>query len=250
MLNISMRECSVDRTALTQKLLLIYSGALTILVAILVLGGFAPQRKKASFDEIDVKRLNIVESDGTVRLVVSNKEQFPGLIIKGKEYPHDRSTAGMLFFDDEGTESGGLIFGGRKDKNGKVQTWGHLSFDQYMQDQVLSIDAGEENGRRHTGIEVLDQPDYPISELGPVLEEVAKLPADQRQARLKELLAGKPKSQSRIFLGRTGDHSVALRLKDAFGKDRLIVMVKPDGSPILQLLDESGKVVAQLPEED
>jgi len=32
---------------------------------------------------------------------------------------------------------GGLTFDGWKDKNGKIQNNGHLSFDQYMQDQVF-----------------------------------------------------------------------------------------------------------------
>ena len=39
-------------------------------------------------------------------MVLSDKAQFPGLIVKGKEYPHpDRKTAGMLFFNAEGTEN-------------------------------------------------------------------------------------------------------------------------------------------------
>ena len=83
------------------------------------------QSKKASFDEIDVKRINLIEPDGTLRLVISDKANFPGLIVKGKEGISARSaTAGMLFFDDEGTENGGLIFGGSKNKNGKVAELG------------------------------------------------------------------------------------------------------------------------------
>ena len=125
----------MDRTALTQHVLLVYSGVLTAVLSVVLLTG-AKSDKKVSFDEIDVKRLNVVEPDGTVRLILSDKAHFPGLIVKGKEYPHDRQTAGMLFFDDEGTEDGGLIFGSKKDDKGKVETWGHLSFDQYQGDQV------------------------------------------------------------------------------------------------------------------
>jgi hypothetical protein len=103
--------------------LIVYSGALTIVLCVLLLTA-STQPKKASFDEIDVKRINLIEPDGTLRMVMSDKAHFPGLIVKGKEYPHDRQTAGMLFFDDEGTENGGLIFGGRKNNNGRVQSWG------------------------------------------------------------------------------------------------------------------------------
>jgi hypothetical protein len=31
--------------------------------------------------------------------------------------------------NDEGTESGGLIWGGLKQKDGKIENFGHLSFD-------------------------------------------------------------------------------------------------------------------------
>ena len=103
----------MDRSVLTQHVLLIYSGVLTVVLCVVLLSG-ASSRKKTSFDEIDVKRINLVEPDGTIRMVISNRADFPGLIVKGKEYPHDRQTAGMLFFDDEGTENGGLIFGGAK----------------------------------------------------------------------------------------------------------------------------------------
>jgi len=123
------------------RFLAIYSAVVTLAFAIVVLGGFTASRQKQSFDEITVHRINVVEPDGTLRMVISNKTDFPGIIIKGKETPHPgRKTAGMLFFNDEGTENGGLIFGGSKDAAGKVESYGHLSFDQYEQDQVSQFD--------------------------------------------------------------------------------------------------------------
>src|SRR5580698_1055176 len=120
------------------RFLAVYSGVLTIAFATVVLTGFTESRQKQSFDEITVHRINVVEPDGTLRMVISNKADFPGVIIKGKETPHPgRQTAGMLFFNDEGTENGGLIFGGEKDKQGNASSYGHLSFDRYEQDQVF-----------------------------------------------------------------------------------------------------------------
>lgn len=237
----------MQRTTRTERVLLAYSGVLTIVVSVLLITAFGPS-KKADFDEINVRRLNVVEPDGTLRLVISNKAEFPGLIVKGREYPHPRNTAGMLFFDDEGTENGGLIFGGSKDKAGKVTTWGHLSFDQYMQDQVFTIDAAEEDGQRSSQIKILDQPDYPITQVAEALQQVAKLPDDQRQAKLRQLLADKPQGHARLFLGKSRDKSVALRLKDVSGRDRLVIMVKPDGQPVLDFLDGNGKVIRELPD--
>lgn len=233
----------MDRTALTQRLLLIYSGVLTVVLSVVLLTG-AKSDKKVSFDEIDVKRLNIVEPDGTVRLILADKAHFPGLIVKGKEYPHDRQTAGMLFFDDEGTEDGGLIFGSKKDDKGKVETWGHLSFDQYQGDQVMTLDAAEDKGQRHSAIQVIDEPDIPIDQVTAAL----LLPPAQKQAKLEELFT-KNRSEKRVYLGRSEDRSAALLLKDTQGRDRIVLKVAADGTPSLQFLDEQGKVIGQLPKE-
>ncbi len=43
------------------------------------------------------------------------------VIVRGKENAKvDRPQAGLLFFNDEGTENGGLIFGGHRDQKGDV----------------------------------------------------------------------------------------------------------------------------------
>src|SRR5260370_18040718 len=110
----------------SQRFLTIYSGVLTYLFAVTILGRIAPS-KKIVFEEITVQRVNIVEPDGTLRMVISDKALFPGIFLKRQEHPHpNRNTAGMLFFNDEGTENGGLTFGGVKDKNVQASAYGHL----------------------------------------------------------------------------------------------------------------------------
>jgi hypothetical protein len=234
----------VDRNALTQRALLVYSGILTIVLSVVLLTA-SSQPKKTSFDEIDVKRINLIEPDGTLRLVMADRARFPNLIVKRKEYPHDRQTAGMLFFDDEGTENGGLIFGGMKDKGGKIQSWGHLSFDQYLGDQVVVLDAEEAEGQRHSGIQFVDEPDIPMTQVTDALQ----LPSEQRRAKLHELFAGKNKPQPRLYLGRRIDRSAVLELKDTQGRDRIRMVVAADGTPSLQFLDEQGNVIREFPKE-
>jgi hypothetical protein len=234
----------VGQNALMQRVLLVYSGTLTIVLSVVLLTA-SSQPKKASFEEINVKRINLIEPDGTLRLVMADKAHFPGLIVKGKEYPHDRQTAGMLFFDDEGTENGGLIFGGMKDKGGKIQSWGHLSFDQYLGDQVVVLDAEEAEGQRHSGIQFVDEPDIPMTQVTDALQ----LPLEQRRAKLHELFAGKNKPQQRLYLGRRIDRSAVLELKDTQGRDRIRMVVAADGTPSLQFLDEQGNVIREFPKE-
>ena len=232
----------------SQRFLTIYSGVLTAVFAVTVLSGFANSPKDAAFDAITVRRINIVEPDGTLRLVLSDKSKFPGLFLKGKEYPHeDRQTAGILFFDDEGTENGGLIFGGAKDKSGKVESWGHLSFDQYDQDQVFTIDASESEGRRRSGIGIWDRGDYPIMDALEASQRIRKLPEGEQQAEWAKFAASHGGDAQRAYLGRMSDRSVALRLMDREGRDRIRIRVEADGSPVMQFLDAGGAVTAQFP---
>src|SRR5215470_941403 len=101
-----------------QRFLVVYSGVLTIVFALSIVYGFARAGSAQAFDEITVHRINVVESDGTMRLILTNTASSPGIYIKNKEYPHPhgRKGAGLLFFDEEGTEDGGLTYGIEKDQ--------------------------------------------------------------------------------------------------------------------------------------
>jgi hypothetical protein len=220
------------------RFLAAYSAVVSTLLVVALLTGFGPSRQRTSFDEIDVHRINVVEPDGTLRMVISNKSVFPGIIIRGKESPHpDRKTAGLLFFNDEGTENGGLIFGGAKDAKGSVESYGHLSFDQYEQDQVFTIDANDQSGLHSSAVTMWDRPEYSIGEL-------LATPPEKRDA----FVAAHPNCHARVYLGRNQDHSVALRLKDTNGRDRIVLQVDKMGAPMIQLLDESGKIIGRLPD--
>ena len=132
------------------RFLAFYSGVLTVVFAVTVLGGFT-LRQPTQFGEIDVERINVREPDGTLRFVVSNQAKLPGLYVKEKEYQHKRDVAGLIFYNDEGTEAGGLIVAGERDAEGNVSQVLHLSFDKYLQDQTLTLQAAEEDGRGSAG---------------------------------------------------------------------------------------------------
>jgi len=231
-----------------QRFLIAYSGLLTAVVAVALLSGFAGAPGAQRFDEITVQRINLVEPDGTLRMIITDKAHTPGIFLKGVEHlPGFHQSAGLVFFNDEGTENGGLIFGGSKDRTGKVSSYGHLSFDQYMQDQVMTLDAGETNGQRSSAIALIDRPDWDITEAVELLERIQHLPPDQQKAATDAFNASHPPAQSRAFFGRAGDSSAALRLKDAQGRDRVVLSVPATGDPQLQFLDAAGHVTRQLP---
>lgn len=221
-----------------------YAGLLTVALAVIVFSGFQ-QPRNAAFDEITVQRINLVEPDGTLRLIVANKARFPGSYIKGKETPRpDRSGTGFIFLDDEGSEIGGQMWGGRM-KDGKPQWNGHLSFDRYLGDEAISIDADGFDGNEGTSIQVVDG-NHDIVDSLKEAARIRALPADQQPAAWKKFHVDFPYTR-RLILGRDKDKSVLLVMRDAKGLDRLILRVDSKGEPAIELLDADGKVTARLP---
>jgi hypothetical protein len=217
-----------------------------ILIAGLIIGHIiwvdaATARKTVAFDEIDVQRINVREPDGTVRMVIANSSALPGAFFKGREItrPEPRG-AGMIFLNDEGTENGGLVFDGRK-TDGRVSQSGHLSFDQYEQDQVISLDQGESNGRRHATLSFNDMPDTPLP-----YDSFPRKDTPEVQAELQKMLAAGAFGAERVKLGKTTDRSSVLELKDAKGRPRLVLKVAADGAATIDFVDEAGKVVRTL----
>ena len=235
----------------SQRFLAIYSGCLTVVFAATVLAGFArPQSGNASFDQITVRRVNVMEPDGTVRLVISDKAEFPGLYLHGKEIKRaDRSdSAGMLFVNDEGTEDGGLIYGAGKDTGKGPSSFSHLSFDQYDQDQTLVLGASLEDGKKASGVTINDVGSYVITpEFIADAERVKGMPSGAtRTAEWAKFRRKYPGDAERGFFGRQTDDSVGMSLRDIQGRVRASLTVKPDGEPVLQFLNAEGKVTKEI----
>lgn len=220
----------------------------TTLLGVLIL--LWHQRKAVtSFDEITVHRINIVEPDGAIRMVLTDKAEAPGFYVKNKEYPHpNRQLAGMLFYDDEGTENGGLAYGLSGDSSGKpTSNFVHLSFDQYMQDQIFTVDAGRDGSEKYSELTMQDRGDYSILDAIEAEQRISKLPSDQQEPAWKEFKTTHPGDEKRVILGRAPDGSSLLSLKDPAGRDRIVLRVSPDGTPKVQVLDASGRVLEEMP---
>jgi len=229
------------------RFLAVYSGLLTLaFVAIVVFGAMALRNR--TFGTISARRINIVEPDGTVRLAISNRSDFPGAWNRGKEYPRPdrREAAGMLFMSEEGTEQGGLIWGAGQLPDGSIQNHVHLSFDQYEENQVFAVDAGQEGKDKFSRITMVDQGTYAIDEKRKVNEAIEKLPPNEQDAAWEKFFATHRSDVKRIELGRSPDGSVGLDLRDSNGKVRMLLSVRPNGEPVLRFLSENGKVVREL----
>lgn len=199
-------------TSTLQKGLLIYSSLVsTALLAVLLMGS---KGHVSDFDEITVHRLNLTEPDGTLRMVIASKDRLPPVIIKGKERPEmgeARPQAGMLFYNDEGTENGGLIFSGRKNDKGQIVDSGvSLSFDRYGAGQTVQLAGVDDSENHFAGLGINDV------------------------------------SGQRLWVGRNGHGLASVSLAGADGKDRIRLQVTEEGKGSIDFLDAQGNVIQEL----
>lgn len=235
------------------RFLQVYSAVLTAILVVGVTTGATHSPTKASFDEITVHKLTLVEPDGTTRLVIANNASLPGAVFHGHEYAHEArkqdGTAGLIFYDAQGSESGGLTFGGLKRQDGKVVRDGHLSFDAYDQDELSSWNSAQTEAGTRTGIMFKDEPDWPLEDAFKTMQTNASASEADQQAALNTFLASRaPMHVQRAWLGRNPDASSSLELRDRDGKVRITARVDADGTPRLLFLDAAGKITQAWPQ--
>lgn len=120
----------------------------------------------------------------------------------------------MLFYNDEGSENGGLIFAGHADDKGDVRdSGGRLSFDRYAGSQIVQL-AGVHDATDHIVGLIVSDPD------------------GQRNRR--------------VFVGDEKNGDARLALMDAKRRTRMALQVTSDGTPSLTFLDANGKVPNRL----
>jgi hypothetical protein len=226
---------------------LVLGGVLTVGGALALMGARTPP-SRATFDEINVARINIVGADGGRSMVIAARGLLPEPVVDGKEIKSGRGPMpGMLFYNGVGDEVGGLIYDGKLDAKGKPSAGVHLSMDRFGGDQQLAVHHYEVNGHMETGLSVYDRglhQDYDA-----LYQQYQAAPAGPEKQALRQKWkdAGGEQTQ-RLFVGRTRGDSSALILADAAGRPRIMMTVSPGGEPALAFMDDKGNVIQSLPQ--
>jgi hypothetical protein len=223
-----------------------YVASSTLILAALAVSAFRQAPPPQNLGEITVERINVVDHDGTLRLVISNKDRMHPGVIGGKTLQRARPFAGFIFFNDQGDEAGGMTLMGRE-ANGRRTADASLMFDQLGQDQTIGFDYSEETGQRAAAFKVWDRPDTPLADLVDKVNAAAAIqdPA-ARQAALAQIRAAAPKPAQRVFVGKSHDRVASVELADAQGHNRLALKVGADGAASIEFLDADGKVVRRV----
>jgi hypothetical protein len=245
-------DASIRRELRLLKAYVVISSIAFTVVGLAAFRQARPARQK--FTEIDVQRINIVEPDGKLRMVLSNRPRSIGPVYKGKPFGYaGGSRPGIIFFNDEGTENGGLTFEGHQLTDGGYSASTGMSFDQFNQDQVMVLNYDDDNGRKREGLTLADRAHVDIYSLVAERDSILKMPGGAaRDSALKRWAGprnGVPLYAERVYVGRARDKAAIVNLSDPHGVPRLRLMVDSLGTPSLEFLDANGKVTLRLPQQ-
>lgn len=193
-------------------------------------------------EELRVQRIRVVEPEGTTRMIIGNSATMNILPLRGEEVDHPgrRKTAGILFCNDEGTESGGMVYNGRTD-DGTPQQSGYWTVDDYEQNEGFRFGASQTGDTRTKWIEFADQPHFSIADYltatnGKTGDELR----DVHQQFYPDPHLRNGAGLTRMRLSKEADGSVALSLRDANGTERIRMAVTADGNAAITATDPAG----------
>ena len=211
-----------------------------------LLSGFGINDHQQNFKEITVERINIVEPDGSLKMVISNSsKQHPGMINGESLNKRDRDP-GIIFFNEEQDEVGGLLYSGNKEEGATFV----LSVDQYKNDQVMQyMHYTNEDGSNRYGMQFWDRDkEFTLPVLNSVMDSLDQegYNFQQKLTYLKERNDGRPVSAPRLFIGRNYNREAGLFIQDKLGTDRLRFYVDSTNRPKIEVLDSTGRVVRNI----
>lgn len=180
-----------------------------LLLSNLILIAFLSYFLWNSQDNMHTGRIDIKDSTGNNRVVISNADKIPPPIIKGKIYERRITPAGLIFYDKNGDERGGIAISEHEQMNLNA-----ISFD-YQNADAIGIYAQDDQKSNYfrAGLTINDKD-----------------------------VSGKPGYNiNRINLV-TENGNASLVMKDANEVPRLILKVDSLGTPSIEMYNEGGEL--------
>lgn len=171
----------------------------------------------ATYDTLTAQRINIVDANGNLRLVIANGARFPDPELRGRVSKRSiDNAAGMVFYDGNGQETGGLGLA----RLG-TQDVANLTFDYTYQetDGIRMIKQESPDGTHwQTGFQIFDRRPY---KPGPIESS---------------------QGVQRVSLS-DENQNAELVISDVQGHPRLRLGVNASGTPSIVMLSKEGKTV-------
>ncbi|HUY42125.1 MAG TPA: hypothetical protein VMV82_11290 [Candidatus Dormibacteraeota bacterium] len=225
-----------------------YALGMTLFAGIVLLGAVHEASRNATLDTLTVHRINVLDREGKLALVITNHDDFPLPVVNGHTFRRGggNDTNGILFYNQRGDEQGGLTWTGLRHPDGTFESSNEISFDTVNTDQLLHLQDGNENGRTEAELIGWNQPDYNSPAFMTLLDDIQHM----TPAQLHAFAIAHPelRSKTRFLFGYDATNTSQVMLADGQGRPRIKMFVTADGDAHLEFLDATGKIVAEYPE--
>ncbi len=218
-------------------------------LVVLLAAAFVATNQQGRFKVLDVERLNVRAANGNYVVVIANADRLPGNVIGGKEHPTEPRGGGLLFYNAQGDESGGLVFDSER-KDSAVTAFGQLSLDRFQSDQVVALRYLEDPQNWSAGLQISHFVRDAVLEWHLARDSILALPRAQQDSAMQALRrrffrTGKWEIQ-RVFVGERGKTAL-LGINDTHGRQRIRLVVDSLDTARLEFLNDSGRVVHRVP---
>ncbi|HEY5914276.1 MAG TPA: hypothetical protein VJA21_27115 [Verrucomicrobiae bacterium] len=237
-------------TTLLRQIRFLQACVLVLLVAtaLLAINCFFPLLPQQRFKVLNAERINIREKNGILKAALSNSAGFN----EGQRREQGGARfSGLMFYNEEGQETGGLVYLGKTIPGGQDADVS-LTFDQYNQDQVVYLHHEEHQDTNGLSIEdgltLIARPDWKgVKEEYAIYARMDKLKGEEREAlKLKSLQEGKIGTRRAFFGVRRGTKDreayddTGLFLKNKWGRDAIKLYVDNNNKPHFEIYDPLG----------
>jgi len=187
-----------------------YAGIITVAFLMLF---YSFKTLDTNYEEITVKRINIIDDNGVNRMIISNQERMEAPILFGKKYKRALNPAGIIFYNEKGDECGGIAIS----KNPETNTYA-LAFDYDNADAIGLLTQQNRNTNAYkSGIVIND----------------------------KDLSGKIGGNTNRInLMTENGNSSLVINGPDE--KPRIILSVDSTGNPMIKMINNDGKLIKEI----
>ncbi|SKB82183.1 hypothetical protein SAMN05660841_02505 [Sphingobacterium nematocida] len=158
---------------------------------------------------MDAERINIKDKTGKNRIVISNMDNIPPPIINGKTFQRAVNPAGIIFYDKNGDERGGIAITDNETTNLNA-----IALDYQNADAI--------------GVLAQDNKEDSYFKAGLIIND--------------KDLSGKPGHNINRINLITENGNAALIMKDANEVPRIILKVDSLGNPSIEMFDKNGNL--------
>jgi len=179
--------------------------------------------KNQVFERITVQGVDIVDPDGTVRMTIGNRNYFPPIRYRDREYERSiDDSIGLIFFEADGDEAGGLIQAQLGDKNQSALI---LDFTHQLTDGIGLIKQESADGEEwRAGLFISDRRAFVPGEIT------------------------SSQGVERVLLS-SSNNTAELVISDPNGSPRIRIGVGSDGNAYIHMLDDAGNIISRMPAE-